>query len=109
MALSWEGWVTLAVMVVGLVVMATDVIGPDFVFLGMLGTLLVSTILELKPGLSGFANTGLLTVMILFPVAEGIARTGGAALVLLSRPCLPKYYWILCLGYRVDIGLHSRS
>mmetsp|Transcript_1987 Transcript_1987/g.5008 ORF Transcript_1987/g.5008 Transcript_1987/m.5008 type:complete len:991 (+) Transcript_1987:265-3237(+) len=77
MALSWEGWVTLAVMVVGLVVMATDVIGPDFVFLGMLGTLLVSTILELKPGLSGFANTGLLTVMILFPVAEGIARTGG--------------------------------
>uniref|UniRef100_A0A061S8X4 Sodium sulfate co-transporter n=1 Tax=Tetraselmis sp. GSL018 TaxID=582737 RepID=A0A061S8X4_9CHLO len=77
MALAWDGWLTLAVMVVGLAVMATDRLGPDFVFLGMLGTLMASTVITLKEGLSGFSNSGLLTVMILFPVAEGISQTGG--------------------------------
>mmetsp|Transcript_26287 Transcript_26287/g.73769 ORF Transcript_26287/g.73769 Transcript_26287/m.73769 type:complete len:599 (+) Transcript_26287:550-2346(+) len=77
MALSWEGWVTVLVLVVGLVVMATDKLPPDFVFMGMLGILLTLQIITLQEGLSGFSNSGLATVMVLFPVAEGISQTGG--------------------------------
>eukprot|EP00951_Prasinocladus_malaysianus_P000975 scaffold6762_cov40-Prasinocladus_malaysianus.AAC.1 len=58
--------------------MATDRVGPDFVFLAMVGVLLTTTVLDLNEALSGFSNSGLLTVMMLFPVAEGIAQTGGA-------------------------------
>ena len=75
--LEWEGWVTCVVMVVGLVVMATDKLPPDFVFMGMLAILLTCTIITLSEALSGFSNSGLCTVMILFPVAEGISQTGG--------------------------------
>lgn len=77
MSLSWEGWVTIVVLVVGLVIMAMDKIPPDFVFMGMLGILLTCQIITLGEGLSGFSNSGLATVMVLFPVAEGISKTGG--------------------------------
>ena len=68
---------TVVVMVVGLVIMATDKLAPDFVFMGMLGIVMACQIITLDEGLSGFSNSGLATVMVLFPVAEGISQTGG--------------------------------
>jgi len=35
-------------------------------------------ILTLKEGAAGFSNTGVLTVLALYMVAEGVSQTGGA-------------------------------
>jgi hypothetical protein len=60
-------------------IMAFDWIGPDFVFAG-LGTLYtLCGILTMREAAAGFANTGVLTVMALFVVAEGVSQTGGEA------------------------------
>jgi hypothetical protein len=61
-----------------LVIMGFDWIGPDFVF-AALGTLYtLCGILSMREAAAGFANTGVLTVMALFVVAEGVSQTGGA-------------------------------
>lgn len=59
--------------------MARDMMGPDFAMMGMLAFLLAAgdSVLPLADGLSGFSNSGLLTVAILFVLAAGISETGG--------------------------------
>ena len=49
---------------------------PDMVFLATLAFLLAGKVVNVSEGLEGFSNTGLLTVAILFPVAQGISETG---------------------------------
>jgi di/tricarboxylate transporter len=65
--------VTLAVM---LLFMMTDKIGPDWVMTAGLVFLMACEIVSIPDGLKGFANEGVLTVMALFVVAEGLSRTG---------------------------------
>lgn len=57
-------------------VIVTDKIGADFVLLTTLIFFMVTEIITVKEGLVGFSNTGVLTVMALFVVAEGVSRTG---------------------------------
>lgn len=75
--LAWEGGVVIATLVAGLIVMAGDWIGPDFVFAGMVSFLTACRIITVKDAAEGFSKSGLLTVVILFVVAEGIGQTGG--------------------------------
>jgi di/tricarboxylate transporter/predicted amino acid-binding ACT domain protein len=56
--------------------MMTDKIGPDWVMAAGLTVFMVMEIVTVKEGLEGFSNEGILTVMVLFVVAEGISRTG---------------------------------
>ncbi|GMH35609.1 hypothetical protein BSKO_03477 [Bryopsis sp. KO-2023] len=87
--LGWEGVYTILVLVLGLAALFKDAAGPDFVFMGMLGFLMVSGIITLADGLSGFSNSAPMTVAVLFVVAAGISETGGLDHVfgrLLGRP-----------------------
>jgi di/tricarboxylate transporter len=59
-----------------LLVILTDKIGADFVLLTTLIFFMVTGITAVKDGLVGFSNSGVLTVMTLFVVAEGVSRTG---------------------------------
>jgi hypothetical protein len=76
--------VTLAIM---FLFMLKDWVGPDWVMITGLAIFMVAEIVDAKEGLQGFANEGILTVMALFVVAEGVSRTG----------CL-DYYMGLILG-----------
>lgn len=75
--LGWEAGVVIATLVSGLVVMAGDWIGPDFVFAVMVSFLAACRIITIDEAVEGFSQPGLLTVVILFVVAEGISQTGG--------------------------------
>eukprot|EP00931_Biecheleriopsis_adriatica_P045305 TRINITY_DN25968_c0_g1_i2.p1 TRINITY_DN25968_c0_g1~~TRINITY_DN25968_c0_g1_i2.p1 ORF type:complete len:843 (+),score=141.41 TRINITY_DN25968_c0_g1_i2:53-2530(+) len=55
----------------------SDLIGADIVMLSALAVCLVTEIITIEEGLAGFANEGLLTVVALFVVAQGISKTGG--------------------------------
>jgi di/tricarboxylate transporter len=54
----------------------SDRVGADMVMVSALALLMASQIISVQEGLAGFANEGLLTVLVLFVVAAGISHTG---------------------------------
>jgi len=50
--------------------------GPDSIMLIALTLFMVAEIISIPEALQGFSNPGLLTVLVLFVVAEGISKTG---------------------------------
>ena len=62
---------------------------PDLVLLGGLTILLVAGVVDPHEALAGFGNEGLITVAVLFVVAEGLRQTGGITVIgqkLLGQP-----------------------
>ena len=57
--------------------MGFDLVGPDLVFGGLTALYVTSGIISIRDGAAGFANTGVLTVLVLYLVAEGVSQTGG--------------------------------
>jgi Citrate transporter/TrkA-C domain len=72
----WEVLFTCAVLLLSFIGLVTDRVGADMVMITALTLFIASGIVTMKEGLEGFSNEGVLTVMALFPVAEGIAKTG---------------------------------
>lgn len=72
----WEPWIVGFTLIVMLVCMMTDYIGPDWVMAAGVTFFMTCQIITIKQGLEGFSNEGILTVMALFVVAEGVSRTG---------------------------------
>lgn len=94
--LEWEAYVVLATLIAGLIVMAGDWVGPDFVFAIMVAFVTACRIITIQESTNGFSQNGLLTVVILFVVAEGIGQTGGmekALNILLGRTKNP--FWAI--------------
>ena len=74
--LVWETVVVAVTLVLMLLFMSFDNIRPDWVMVTGLVIFMVTEIVTVKEGLAGFSNEGIMTVMSLFIVAEGISRTG---------------------------------
>ena len=72
----WQTIIVALTILIMLVVISTDKIGADWVMVTTLVFFMVTEVISLKDGLAGFSNAGILTVMVLFVVAEGISRTG---------------------------------
>lgn len=72
----WEVVVTCLVLFFMFVCLISDFAGADSIMLAALTVFMVTEIITIPEGLAGFANEGLLTVLVLFIVAEGISRTG---------------------------------
>jgi di/tricarboxylate transporter len=84
--MSWEAWLTLAVVVGLLVGLARSAAGADVLLLG--GAVVLVSCHVLSPRFPGpstlaaaFGNEGLLIVGVLFVVAAGLQETGGMALL----------------------------
>lgn len=74
--MGWEAVVTLILVLAMLVVMAREFLSPDMASFSVLVVLLLTGILEPAEALSGFANQGMLTVAVLFPVAYAAQSSG---------------------------------
>ncbi|PNH03965.1 putative sodium/sulfate cotransporter 3 [Tetrabaena socialis] len=83
-ALTWPGIVTVCSVSVSFLVMAMDWVGPDIVFTVLLSWLVVFKyrILTIAQASAGYGNSGLLTVIMLYLVAEGVTQTGGLELIM---------------------------
>jgi di/tricarboxylate transporter len=88
--MGWQGWLTVALTVSVLATLvAIPRLRPDLVMMGALLVLSISGILDPEEALSGFANSGLMTVAAMFVVAAAIRSSGGVDLVVervLGRP-----------------------
>ncbi|MDO9227437.1 MAG: SLC13 family permease [Pseudomonadota bacterium] len=87
--MSWEAWLTLAVVALCIGLLAGNRYPPDTVMLGGLTLLLLTGVLTPAEALAGLANEGMVTVAVLYVVVSGFQETGGTAWVsqsLLGRP-----------------------
>ncbi|CAJ1949845.1 unnamed protein product [Cylindrotheca closterium] len=74
--LLWEIIYTCAVLLAMFVALISDKFGADSVMLTALTAFMAARIITVEEGLGGFANEGLMTVLTLFVVADGISKTG---------------------------------
>ena len=92
--MDWQGWFTVALTVAVLATLITiPRLTTDLVLMGALLLLSITGILKPDEALSGFANTGLMTVAAMFIVAAAIRASGGVDLVVervLGRPTAPR-------------------
>lgn len=92
--MDWQGWFTVALTVSVLATLITvPRLSTDLVLMGALLLLSITGILKPDEALSGFANTGLMTVAAMFIVAAAIRASGGVDLVVervLGRPVGPR-------------------
>lgn len=79
--MSWEGWFTLGVVVLGVGALIWEMLAPDFIFLGLLAVLVVSGVLSPEEALVGFSNPGMISVGALFVVAGALQNTGALGFV----------------------------
>jgi di/tricarboxylate transporter len=89
LAMAWEAWFTIGVLGLVLAMLVFTRHGPDLILVGGLTLLLVSGILPVGDALSGLANPGMVTVGVLFVVAQGLRETGGMSWIgqrLLGQP-----------------------
>ncbi|MFQ5705527.1 MAG: SLC13 family permease [Gemmatimonadales bacterium] len=74
--MTGDGWVTLAVLVVVVVILARDVVAPSVAVVGAVVALLVSGVVNAQQAFVGFSNPAPLTVAALYVLARAIEKTG---------------------------------
>lgn len=90
MELGWEAWLTLGVVVSVLGLLVFTRLAADFVFVGGLGVLLVSGVLDAKSALAGFSAPGMITVGVLYVVVAGLQETGALSWISQHVLGMPK-------------------
>jgi di/tricarboxylate transporter len=92
--MTWEAWITLAVVVLTLYALARNVASTDVLLMGAATVLMTLSLASTafpspRQFAEAFGNEGLLTVAVLFVVAAGLTETGAMALAterILGRP-----------------------
>jgi di/tricarboxylate transporter len=81
-ALDFQGWLTLAVVVVMLGAMVRGIAAPDLIMLAGLIVLAVAGVLTPEETFSGFANPAMMTVGALFILSAAMRETGALEITL---------------------------
>jgi len=73
-----EHYLILGLIVLALIMFALEIIRPDIVAIGVTIILLLSGIVSIDEGFSGFSNPAVITVICMFILSSGLIRTGVA-------------------------------
>ena len=87
--MGWEGWFSIAIIILCFSTLALTRYSPDIVMVGGLTLLLLAGVLSPEQALSGLANEGMVTVGVLYVVVTGLRETGGISWIVhsvLGRP-----------------------
>lgn len=79
--MEWQMWFTMGCVVLMFVLLARTSIGPEWICLGTLVTLMTMGIITPAEAVAGASNQGMLTVAILFIVAGAIQETGAITML----------------------------
>ena len=74
--MQWQGWLTLAVVLLTLYAMVKELAGPDIILMAGLFTLAAFGVLTPRETFEGFANPALATIGALFIVSAALRETG---------------------------------
>lgn len=105
--IKWDAWVSFAILSVTLSLLVTNAVATPVAMLLGLTAMLVFKIITPDKAIEGFSNTGVMSVAILFIVAEGIQRT--SILVPIFRFILgkPRFLWEAQLRVMIPVALIS--
>jgi di/tricarboxylate transporter len=87
--MTWEGWFCVGLVALMMFALVRRMAGPDVILMGGATLLVTVGIISVEEMLQGFANEGLITICVLFPVAAGLGETGGMTIItqrFLGRP-----------------------
>jgi len=87
--MNWQIATTLSVLSAVIVALAVLRVAPDLILFGGLTLLVLAGIIRPVEAFTGFGNEGLITIALLFVVAEGLRQTGAVGFMsqrLLGRP-----------------------
>lgn len=73
--LTWKAWVAFEIVSVALTLLIINALPTEVVMSGALTAMLLFQIITPREALTGFSNTGVASVAVLFIVADGIQRT----------------------------------
>jgi di/tricarboxylate transporter len=73
---DYNAWITLAIIAFVLFALVKNIAPPDMLFVGASALLALLNIITPEEAFSGFANSSMLTVAVLFVVAAGLRETG---------------------------------
>ncbi len=105
--LGWEAWLTLSLIIVGGFLLVRDIAPADMVFLGVNAILMISGVITVTQGSSGFASSGVLTVGILMVCSYGLTATGGLGYFMSKLLGNPKNVNQALIRILLPIGLCS--
>jgi di/tricarboxylate transporter len=105
--LSWKAWFTFAVICVTLGILLYEIIAIEVGFLLAVTVLLAFQVITPAQSLTGFSDTGVATVAVLYAVAEGINRTNGLNMILRILLGKPKYMWVALMRLVVPMAALS--
>ncbi|HEX4132804.1 MAG TPA: SLC13 family permease [Pirellulales bacterium] len=74
--LTWQGWITIAIVLAALVFLAIPGAAPDLILLGAVTALLCTGVLSPGQALDGLSNEAMVTVAVLYVVGAGVRETG---------------------------------
>lgn len=101
--MNWQAWATAAIIIVAMVLFASEKVRVDVVALITLALLAALGIVSPEQALSGFSNEATVTVAAMFALSIGIERSGALEPVigLLTKIRKP---WLLSLGIMLVIA-----
>jgi di/tricarboxylate transporter len=74
--MSWEGWLTLVVLLVAIVIMVRDIVSPVVAILSSTIVLFIFGVISAEEAFSGFSNPAPLTIAVLYVLAAAASRSG---------------------------------
>ena len=74
--MTLEGFIVLAILIVSVVLFATERLRVDFIALGVMIVLIVLGIVTPKEGVAGFVNSATITIAAMFVLSAGLQRAG---------------------------------
>jgi di/tricarboxylate transporter len=87
--MSFDAYLTLAILALAFALLFKTRIPPVAIFLGALTLTITFRLAPLDQSLKGFANSGMMTIGVLYMIAAGMYRTGAITLItekLIGRP-----------------------
>lgn len=106
--MTFEMLAVLAMVVVAVILFATERLPVDLVALVVMATLLLSRIVTPEEGLAGFSNTATVTVGAMFILSAGLFKTGAVdALGRLLAYIFRVNLWVALAGLMLTAGLLS--
>ncbi len=72
---SPEAIITLIVIIAAAVLFITELVTVDIIALGIVASLVISGVIDIQAGLSGFSNTATITVLAMFVLSHALIRT----------------------------------
>ena len=104
---GWDGWYTVVNIILMFIILLKDWIRTEFAVLLCLMMLYSAQIVTTEEALVGFSNSGVLTVLVLYVVAEGLSATGGVDYFMSKVMGRPKTLGLALVRMCIPVAMTS--